>query len=193
MQENLSHALQIDYRLLSERLKAKTIYSFASKGPVVQNGKFVWTGYLTVRIHDSANDATSLHAAGLPTCAQQRCRNFIGWRKPIGRFACSINALEPLRRSIRIRAVFRNVEKRFVEVEGSLVEATKFEVLHWAVGRVDNLTRSHEVEFSAFHFKVLSILLKEQGFEGRGLITILRSLIHGSPFSSSPSSWLAGE
>jgi hypothetical protein len=93
----------------------------------------------------------------------------------------------------RIRAVFRNVEKRFVEFEGSLVEATKFEVLHWAVGRVENLTWSHEVEFSAFHFKVLSILLKEQGFEGRGLITILRSLIHGSPFPSSPSSWLAGE
>jgi hypothetical protein len=65
MQEKLSHALQIDYRLLNERLKAKTIYSFASKGSCVQNGKFVWTGYLTVRIHDSAKDATSLHAAGL--------------------------------------------------------------------------------------------------------------------------------
>jgi hypothetical protein len=65
------------------------------------------------------------------------------WRKAIGRFACSINA-QAFAERIRIRAVFRNVEKRFVEVEGSLVEATKREVLHWAVGeqgrRVDNLT-----------------------------------------------------
>lgn len=154
-----------------------------------QNGKFAWTGYLTVRIHDGANDATSLHAsrssrpAGI--AGQQPCRNFIGLAEGDRTICMQHQRLKPLRRRIRIRAVFRNVEKRFVEVEGSLVESTKREVLLWAVGeqgrRVDNLT-SHEVEFSALYFKVQSTLLKEQGSEGRSLITI----------SSSPSSWLTG-
>ena len=43
--------------------------------------------------------------------------------------------LKPLRRRTRIRAVFRNVEKRFVEVEGSLVQATKREVSPLGSGR----------------------------------------------------------
>jgi hypothetical protein len=98
-----------------------------------QNGKFACTGNLTVRIHDYA---TSVHASrssrAARITAQQRCS--LVWQKAIGRFACSINALKPLRGSIVFARCFETLKKGLWKLEGALVEATKREVLHWAVG-----------------------------------------------------------
>jgi len=84
----------------------------------------------------------------------------------------------------------RGVSKRWKKVCGSWRvigashKAWSFSIGQWA-SKGEGLTTwhtSHEVEFSALYFKVHSTLLKEQGLEGRSLITI----------SSSPSSWLTG-